>query len=93
VRSGDDGACDTRQWVRWRDGVTGGNNGGCAAKGAWAVVVRCKGSVGGGSAHGGGIRVQGAQVSGGVDVCGLWFQESLPLCMVITYFVLFFCLL
>jgi hypothetical protein len=29
----------------------------------------------------------GARVSGGVndpDVCGLWFQESLPLCMVIT---------
>jgi hypothetical protein len=38
----------------------------------------------------------GARVSGGVndpDVCGLWFQESLPLCMVITSFVLFFCLL
>jgi hypothetical protein len=78
------------------DGVAGGNDGGCAAKGVWAVVVRCKGSVGDGSAHGGGIRVQGAQVSGGVDdpdVCGLWFQEFLPLCMVITYFVLFFCLL
>jgi hypothetical protein len=32
-------------------------------------------------------------VSGGVDdpdVCGLWFQESLPLCMVITSSVLFF---
>jgi hypothetical protein len=31
-------------------------------------------------------------VSGGVndpDVCGLWFQESLPLYMVITSFVLF----
>jgi hypothetical protein len=40
--------------------------------------------------------VRGARVSGGVndpDVCGLWFQESLPLCMVITPFVLFFCLL
>jgi hypothetical protein len=40
--------------------------------------------------------VQGARVSGGVndpDVCGLWFQESLPLCMVITSFVLFSCLL
>jgi hypothetical protein len=38
----------------------------------------------------------GARVSGGVndpDVCGLWFQESLPLCMVITSSVLFFCLL
>jgi hypothetical protein len=31
--------------------------------------------------------VRGARVSGGVndhDVCGLWFQESLPLCMVIV---------
>jgi hypothetical protein len=27
------------------------------------------------------------------DVCGLWFQESLPLCMVITSSVLFSCLL
>jgi hypothetical protein len=36
--------------------------------------------------------VRGARVSGGVndpDVCGLWFQESLPLCMVITSYVLF----
>jgi hypothetical protein len=35
-------------------------------------------------------------MSGGVydpDVCGLLFQESLPLCMVINSFVLFFCLL
>jgi hypothetical protein len=34
----------------------------------------------------------GARVRGGVndpDVCGLWFQESLPLCMVITPSVLF----
>jgi hypothetical protein len=34
----------------------------------------------------------GARVSGGVndpDVCGLWFQESLALCMVITPSVLF----
>jgi hypothetical protein len=41
-------------------------------------------------------RVRGARVSGGVndpDVCGLWFQESLPLYMVITPSVLFFCLL
>jgi hypothetical protein len=40
--------------------------------------------------------VRGAQVSGGVDdpdVCGLWFQESLPLFMIITSFVVFFCLL
>jgi hypothetical protein len=38
----------------------------CAATGGW----------GGGSVHGGGVRVQGAWVSGGVDdpdVCGLWF--------------------
>jgi hypothetical protein len=34
--------------------------------------------------------------SGGVDdpdVFGLWYQESLPLCMVITFSVLFSCLL
>jgi hypothetical protein len=70
--------------------------------------VCCKGGVGGGSAlqKGCGAVVKhmeegtraggGARVSGGVndpDVCGLWFQESLPLCMVITSFVLFFCLL
>jgi hypothetical protein len=70
-----------------RDGVAGGNGGSvCAAKGAW----------GGGSAYGGRARVRGARVSGGVndpDVCGLWFQESLPLCMVITPSVLFSCLL
>jgi hypothetical protein len=33
-----------------------------------------------------------ARVSGGVNdpgVCGLWFQESLSLCMVITPFVFF----
>jgi hypothetical protein len=38
----------------------------------------------------------GAWVSGGVDdpdVCGLWFQESLPLFMVITSSILFYCLL
>jgi hypothetical protein len=89
VRSGGDGAGATRQQVRWRGGgVAGGNGGdGCAAKGAW----------GGGSAHGGEASVQGgSRVSGGVndpDVCGLWFQESLPLCMVITSSVLVFCLL
>jgi hypothetical protein len=52
--------------------------------------VRCKG--GRGAMVGGGARVQGARMSGGVndpDVCGLWFQESLPLYMVITSFVLF----
>jgi hypothetical protein len=40
--------------------------------------------------------MRGAQVSGGVndpDVCGLWFQEYLPLRMVITSSVLFSCLL
>jgi hypothetical protein len=77
VRSGGDGAGDTRQQVQWRgDGVAGGNGGGCAAKGVWVAVVRCKGVWGGGSAHGGDARVQGAQVSGGIDdpdVCGLWF--------------------
>ena len=76
MRSGDDGAGDTRQQVRWRgDGVAGGNGGGCAAKGGWAAVVRCKGGMGGGaSAHGGGHACRGARVSGGVDdpdVCGL----------------------
>jgi hypothetical protein len=53
--------------------------------------VHCKrGAWGGGWRWG--TRV-GARVSGGVndpDVCGLWFQESLPLCMVITASVLFF---
>jgi hypothetical protein len=56
-----------------RGAIAGDNGGGgCAAKGAW----------GGGNAHGGGARVRGARVSGGVDdpnVCGLWFQESLPI--------------
>jgi hypothetical protein len=56
---------------------------GCTVKGAW----------GGGSAHGCGAHVRGvAWVSGGVndpDVCGLWFQESLPLCVVITSSVYF----
>jgi hypothetical protein len=36
--------------------------------------------------------VQGAWVSGGVDdpyICDIWFQEFLPLCMVITSSVLF----
>jgi hypothetical protein len=87
VWSGGDGAGDTRQRVRRRGGgVAGGNGGGCAAKGV----------MGGGSAHGGGHACWGARVSGGVndpDVCGLWFQESLPLCMVITPSVLFSCLL
>jgi hypothetical protein len=59
VRSGDDGVGDTRQQVRWGDGVADGNGGGCAAKGAWAAVVRCKGSVGGDSSHGGGYACRG----------------------------------
>jgi hypothetical protein len=49
-----------------------------------------------GAVVGGRARVRGTRVSGGVndpDVCGFWFQEYLPLCMVITPFVLFFCLL
>jgi hypothetical protein len=74
--------------------VAGCNGDGCAAKGGRGVaVVRCKGGVV--------VRMEagtraGARVSGGVDdpdVCGLWFQESLPLCMVITPSVLFFYLL
>ena len=60
---------------------------GALQKGAWvAVGVRMEA----------GTRAGGARVSGGVDdpdVCGLWFQESLPLCMVITPSVLFSCLL
>jgi hypothetical protein len=63
-------------------GVAGGNGGGCVAKGAWAAVCAWRQ----------GTRA-GARVSGGVDdpdVCGLWFQESLPLCMVITSYILFF---
>jgi hypothetical protein len=58
--------------------------------------VHCKGGVGGGSALQRGRRwvhcKGGVRVSGGVndpDVCGLWFQESLSLCMVITPCVLF----
>jgi hypothetical protein len=51
---------------------------GALQRGSGAVVVRMEV----------GTRA-GARVSGGVndpDVCGLWFQESLPLCMVITPF-------
>jgi hypothetical protein len=61
---------------------------GALQRGHRAVIVRCKGAGGGGSVHGGGARVWGARVSGGVDdpdVCGLWFQEFLPLCMVMTF--------
>jgi hypothetical protein len=63
-------------------GVVGGS---ALQRGCGAVVVRMEA----------GTRA-GARVSGGVDdpdVCGLWFQESLPLCMVITPSVLFSCLL
>jgi hypothetical protein len=63
---------------------------------AMMVVGALQRGMGGGSVHGGGAHVRGARVSGGVndpDVCGLWFQESLPLCMVISSFVLFSCLL
>ena len=69
---------------------------GALQKGAWVVVVRCKGGVGQWQCAWRRARVRGARVSGGVndpDVCGLWFQESLPLCMVITPSVLFSCLL
>jgi hypothetical protein len=58
---------------------------GALQKGCGAAVVRMEA----------GTRA-GSRVSGGVndpDVCGLWFQEFLPLCMVITPSVLFFCLL
>jgi hypothetical protein len=87
--------------------VAGDDGGGCAAKGGvgggsalqrgrGAVVVRCKGEVGRWWCAWRRARVRGARVSGGVndpDVCGLWFQESLPLCMVITSSILFSCLL
>jgi hypothetical protein len=59
---------------------------GALQRGSGAVVVRMEA----------GHACGGARVSGGVndpDVCGLWFQESLPLYMVITPFVLFSCLL
>jgi hypothetical protein len=48
VWSGSDGAGDTRQHARHGegDGVSGGNGGGCAAKGGWVAVVRCKEGVG-----------------------------------------------
>jgi hypothetical protein len=67
--------------------------GGCAAKGVDGGSVLQRGC---GAVVGGGACIRGARVSGGVndpDVCGLWFQESLPLYMVITSSVLFFCLL
>jgi hypothetical protein len=49
VRSGGDGVGDTMQQVRQGEGgpVAGDNGGGgCAAKGAWVAVVRCKRGVG-----------------------------------------------
>jgi hypothetical protein len=60
---------------------SGVGDGSALQRGRGAVVVRMEAGT-----H------AGAQVSGGVndpDVCGIWFQESLPLCMVITPFVLF----
>jgi hypothetical protein len=86
---GGDGAGATRQQVRWRGGglvAVMMAAVGALQRGMGAVVVRME------VAHACG----GARVSGGVndpDVCGLWFQESLPLCMVITSFVLFSCLI
>ena len=89
MRSSGDGVGATRQRVRQGEGglvlpammvVVG-----ALQRGSGAVVVRMEA----------GTRA-GARVSGGVndpDVCGLWFQESLPLYMVITPFVLFYCLL
>jgi hypothetical protein len=100
VRSGGDGVGDTRQQVRQGEGglvlpamivVVG-----ALQRERGAVVVRCKGGVGRWWCAWRRARVQGAQMSGGVndpDVCGLWFQESLPPCMVITSYVLFFYLL
>jgi hypothetical protein len=48
VRSGGDGVGDTRQQVRQGEGgpVASDDGGGCAAKVAWAAVVRCKGGHG-----------------------------------------------
>jgi hypothetical protein len=96
VRSGSDAAGDTRQQVRQGEGgpIAGDDGGGCAAKGGvggGSALQRGHGAVVGGRA-----RVRGARVSGGVndlDICGVWLPESLPLCMVITPFVLFSCLL
>jgi hypothetical protein len=85
VWSGGDGAGATRQQTRHGEGALVFVGGGCATNGAWVAVVRMEAGT-----------CAGARVSGGVndsDVCGLWFQESLPLCMVITPFVLFSCLL
>jgi hypothetical protein len=85
VWSGGDGAGATQQQVRRRGGggiASDDGGGGCAVKRAW----------GSGSAHGDGAHVHWEQVSGGVDdpdVCGLWFQEYLLLCMVITSSALF----
>jgi hypothetical protein len=59
--------CSGEEWWCWsrrhaaadatrgnRGHVAGDDGGsGCAAKGAWVAVVRCKGAWGGGSAHGG----------------------------------------
>jgi hypothetical protein len=47
VWSGGDGVGDTRQQVRWGDGVAGGDGGvGVLQRGWTAVVVRCRGGCG-----------------------------------------------
>jgi hypothetical protein len=90
VWSGGDGAGAT--WQRMRQRGKGGlvlpamMAVGALQKGAWVAV---------------GVRMEAGTRAGGTgewwvndpDVCGLWFQESLPLCMVITPSVLFSCLL
>jgi hypothetical protein len=78
------------------NGCDGGEKGAWCCRRQWWRWVRYKGEVGWWWCAWRRARVRGARVSGGVndpDVCGLWFQESLPLCMVITSSVLFFCLL
>jgi hypothetical protein len=88
VWSGGDGAGATRQQVRRRGGgllPTTMAPVGALQRGRGAMVVCMEAST-----------RAGARVSGGVndpDVCGLRFQESLSLCMVITSSVLFSCLL
>jgi hypothetical protein len=89
LQSGGDGVGATRQRVRQGEG------GRCCRRQSWRWV-RCKGGVGVVVVRMEAGTRAGARVSGGVnapDVCGFWFQESLPLCMVINFPVLFFCLL
>jgi hypothetical protein len=80
-----DGAGATWQHVRRREG-----SGVAGDDGAMGALLR---GMCGGSAHGGGDTCVGAHVSGGAydpDVCGLWLQECLPLCLVLTFSVLFY---